>query len=102
MAAHIISPRTQVGVLFALLLLTALTVGISFIELAGSWHLAWGLGIAIVKASLVVLFFMQVLHSAAATRAVIIVAVFWLVAVLLALTITDYATRESLVVVPGH
>src|SRR5947209_7710585 len=85
MSAHVISPRIQLSVLFALLLLTALTVGVSFLELSGRWHMAAGLGIAVTKATLVVLFFMHVIHSSAATRAVIIVAVFWLVVVLLAL-----------------
>jgi len=102
MSAHVISPRVQIGVLLALLMLTALTVGISFLELSGRWHMAGGLGIAIAKASLVVLFFMHVIHSPAATRAVIIVAVFWLVAVLLALTLTDYTTREAILIAPGH
>src|SRR5947209_4111415 len=102
MSAHVISPRIQVGVLFALLVLTALTVGVSFVEISGHWHMAVGLCIAIAKASLVVLFFMHALYSPAATRAVIVVAVFWLVGVLLALTLTDYTTRESILVVPGH
>ena len=102
MSAHVISPRIQLSVLFALLLLTALTVGVSFLELSGRWHMAAGLGIAVTKATLVVLFFMHVIHSSAATRAVIIVAVFWLVVVLLALTMTDYTTREAILVAPGH
>ncbi len=102
MSAHVISPRVQVSVLFALLGLTALTVGVSFLQLSGGWHMAAGLGIAITKATLVVLFFMHMIHSSAATRAVIVVAVFWLVAVLLALTFTDYTTRDALLVVPGR
>ncbi len=88
--------------LFALLALTALTVGVSFVEFSGRWHMAAGLAIAITKATLVVLFFMHVIHSSAATRAVIVVSIFWLVAVLLALTMTDYTTREAILVVPGH
>ena len=88
--------------MFALLVLTALTVGVSFVEISGHWHMAAGLCIAIAKATLVVLFFMHALYSPAATRAVIVVAVFWLVGVLLALTLTDYTTRESILVVPGH
>jgi cytochrome c oxidase subunit 4 len=96
-----ISAWAYMGVLLVLLLLTALTVGISFIELPGRWHLALGLIIAVCKASLVVLIFMHVLHSQAATRAVIVVTVFWLVGVLLALTLSDYATRGSVSVIPG-
>lgn len=87
--------RGYVGVLVALLLLTALTVGISFIDLPGNWHLALGLMIAVCKASLVLLVFMHVLHSQPATRAVIVVTLFWLVGVMLALTLSDYVTRVS-------
>src|SRR5204863_2452773 len=96
MSAGIISPRTQVTVLIILLLLTGLTTGVSFLDLSGTWHLAAGLVIAAAKASLVVLFFMHVIHSPAATRAVIAVAVFWLVGILVALTMSDYTTRQSL------
>jgi cytochrome c oxidase subunit 4 len=102
MTAHAITPRQQIAVLIALLVLTGLTVGVSFFPLAGQWHLAGGLCIAIAKATLVVLFFMHVLHSPAATRAVVLVSFFWLVGVLIALTMTDYATRETILVVPGH
>jgi len=102
MIAHAITPRQQIGVLIALLLLTGLTVGVSFLPLAGQWHLAGGLCIAIAKGTLVVLFFMHVLHSPAATRAVVLVSFFWLVGVLIALIMTDYVTREAILVVPGH
>jgi cytochrome c oxidase subunit 4 len=99
--ASIVTPRTQIVVLLMLLLLTAGTVGVSFFDIPGRWHLAAGLSIAIAKSSLVVLFFMHVVHSPATTRVVIVVAIFWLVAVLLALTLCDYATR-GIVPIPGH
>lgn len=97
-----ISPRVQIGVLIILLALTAATVGVSLLDLPGSWHLAAGVGIAALKASLVILFFMHVIHSAAATRAVIVVALFWLVGVLMMLTMSDYSTRGSIPLAPGH
>ena len=75
--------------LAALLLLTLLTVGISFLPLAGHWHIAAGLGIAVLKGGLVVLFFMHALHSPKLTWAVILVAAFWLL-ILIALTLCDY------------
>ena len=53
-------------------------------------------------AGLVVLFFMHVIHSSVATRAVIVVTVFWLVGVLLALTFSDYASRDAVPLAPGH
>jgi cytochrome c oxidase subunit 4 len=94
MSVTIIGPRAQVTVLVVLLALTALTVAVSFLNLPGNGHLAAGLSIAVVKAALVVLFFMHVIHSPAATRAIVVVALAWLVLVLIGLTMTDYATRE--------
>jgi cytochrome c oxidase subunit 4 len=102
MSGKEISPRVQVGVLIALVVFTALTVGVSFIDLPGRWHLAGGVGIAVIKAMLVALFFMHLLHSAAAIRVVVVVAIFWFVAVLLGLTMTDYAFREAVALAPGH
>ena len=61
-----------------------------------------GQSIAVVKASLVVLFFMHALRSPAQTRAVIVVTIFWLVVVFLALTFSDYFTRGLLPNLPGH
>jgi len=102
MSASGLSLRSHVLVLVALLVLTAATVGVSFLDIRGRWHLASGLGIAVVKASLVALFFMHVVHSRAATRAVIVVAIFWLAAVLIGLILTDYTTRALVPGAPGH
>jgi cytochrome c oxidase subunit IV len=101
MRAPIVSPTTTVVVLLALLVLTGITVAVSFVHLSPVWHLAIGLLIAVAKAALVVLFFMHVIHSPAATRAVIVVAVFWLLGVLMALTFSDYTTRETVSVPRG-
>ena len=46
MSARVLSVRTYVIVLVLLLALTALTVGVSFVPLAGHWHIAIGLAIA--------------------------------------------------------
>ena len=66
---HIVSPKTYIVILFALLVGTAATVTASYFDL-GEWHIAPGLtlfwnpvvalGIASTKAILVVLFFMHV------------------------------------------
>jgi cytochrome c oxidase subunit IV len=101
MSASVVAPRTQVIVLGLLLVLTVLTVGVSFLNIQSQWHLAAGLTIAGVKAALVVLFFMHAIYSPAATRAVIVVALFWLVGVLLGLTFTDYATRAAELLTPA-
>lgn len=102
MAQRIISVPTYVTVLVVLVLLTVLTVAVSFFHVEGLWHIVIGLSIATVKASLVVLFFMHALHSPQATRAVIAITIFWLVAVFFALTFSDYFTRGLLPYLPGH
>jgi cytochrome c oxidase subunit 4 len=102
MSASVILPRTQIAVLAALLVLTVATVAVSFLNIPGQWHFAVGLAIAVLKATLVILFFMHVIHSPVATRAVILVSVFWLVVVLIGLTMTDYLTRGSVEFAPGH
>jgi len=97
-----LSPITYIVVDLILVFLTILTVALSFVPETGLEHVAGGLVIGVLKASLVVLFFMHVLRSRAQTRAVIAVVVFWLVAVLLVLTFSDYATRGLIPNLPGH
>jgi cytochrome c oxidase subunit 4 len=84
-----------------LVLLTALTVSVSFLPLEGGWHLAAGLSIGLAKATLVVLFFMHALHSSRMTWVVIAAACFWL-GLLLVLTLADYVSRKQIPFAPGH
>jgi cytochrome c oxidase subunit IV len=102
MSERLLTPVVYVIVLVVLMLLTVLTVGLSFVPSSGLARIVAGQVIAVVKASLVVLFFMHALRSAAQTRAVIAVTVFWFVVVLLALTFSDYLTRGMLPNLPGH
>lgn len=97
----VLSVRTYSTVLVALLLLTVLTVGVSFIPLEAAWHETIGLLIAVVKASLVVLFFMHVIHSPKLTWLIVAVSIAWLV-ILISLTFTDYLTRNQIPFMPGH
>jgi cytochrome c oxidase subunit 4 len=99
-AQSIISPRTYTIVCIVLVLLTILTVSVSFVPLEGGWHLAAGLTIGLCKASLVVLYFMHALISNRLTWAVIAVACFWL-GILLVLTLADYSSRELIPFIPG-
>jgi cytochrome c oxidase subunit IV len=93
--------RTYIFVLVALVLMTFLTVGVSFISLSPSWHMAIGLSIGTVKAALVLLFFMHVIHSPKLVWVVIAVALLWLL-ILVSLTYTDYLTRGLIPGMPGH
>src|SRR5437899_11869161 len=93
MTTRVIPPPTYYTVFAALIGLTLLTVGISFVDL-GAWHTVLGLTIGVVKGLLVVLFFMHLLYSEKANWLAIGAGLFWL-AILLALTLADYYTRRE-------
>jgi cytochrome c oxidase subunit IV len=101
MSERTLSPVTYLVILAVLLLLTALTVGVSFMPLSGQWHITIGLLIAICKASLVVLFFMHALFSPRVTWLVIAVSVTWLI-ILFSLTLSDSLSRGQVPFTPGH
>jgi cytochrome c oxidase subunit 4 len=73
------------------MVLTAITVGVAFIHL-GTLNFPVALGIAIFKATLVILFFMHVKYSSRLTKMIVGIAFFFL-AILLLLTLTDYGSR---------
>jgi cytochrome c oxidase subunit 4 len=102
MSERSLSPINYVAIDLILVILTILTVALSFVPETGLGHLVGGLVIAIIKAALVVLFFMHALRSRAQTRAVIVVTIFWLAIVMLVLTFSDYATRGLIPNLPGH
>jgi cytochrome c oxidase subunit 4 len=86
--------RTYYGVFAALIALTLVTVGASFLEL-GAWHTTVGVLIGAVKATLVGLFFMHLLHASKASWLAVLAGLFWL-AILMTLTLSDYLTRHVL------
>jgi cytochrome c oxidase subunit 4 len=88
---HIVPPKVYVGIFLSLMVLTAATVGAAYVNL-GPFNIVIALAIATLKATLVVLFFMHARYSPGRTHMVIIAAVFWL-AIMLALTLSDYVTR---------
>jgi cytochrome c oxidase subunit 4 len=91
MSEHIVPKRTYYLIFLALMICTGITVAVAFIDL-GSFNSVVALTIAVVKATLVVLFFMHVKYSTRLTWAVVVGSVFWL-GILLALTFSDYLTR---------
>ncbi len=101
MPTKITPANTYIAVLVALLVLTVLTVCVSFIPLPPIGHVVAGLSIAALKATLVVLFFMHALHSPRITWCVIVASIGW-VLILFSLTYADYLTRGSLPQMPGH
>ena len=92
MSTHIVPPRIYYTVFAILMLGTALTVAVSFVDL-GAFNAVAALAIAVFKATLVVLFFMHVKYSTRLTWVVVTGSVFWL-AILLSLTFSDYLTRS--------
>ena len=92
MSEHIVSPKVYAGIFLSLMVLTAATVAAAYVNL-GPFNIVIALAIASVKATLVVLYFMHARYSPKRTHLVIIAAVFWL-AVMLALTLSDYVTRD--------
>jgi cytochrome c oxidase subunit 4 len=91
-SGHIVSVRSYVLVFLALLCLTALTVGVAFIDL-GSLNTVIALVIAATKMFLVMYIFMHVKNSSRLTKLAILAAFFWL-ALLLTFTMSDYFTRH--------
>ncbi len=94
MAERIIPVRTYVFVCIALLALTVLTYAVAQINL-GPWNTVVALAIALVKASLVILFFMHVRYSNHLTVVFLLAGVLWL-GILLAGTLNDFVTRSWL------
>lgn len=91
MSEPVTSVKTFLGVFVALLVLTGITVAVSYVNL-GPLSPVVALSIATVKALLVILFFMEVRYVPKMTMVVIISGVFWL-GILLALAMTDYISR---------
>ncbi|HEY7327218.1 MAG TPA: cytochrome C oxidase subunit IV family protein [Gemmataceae bacterium] len=94
MSGPITPTRTYYCVFAALIALTLATVFVSFLEL-GPWHTTVGVLIGVVKASLVGLFFMHLLHSSKASWLAVLAGLFWF-GILMALTLSDYLTRHVL------
>lgn len=88
---HIVKPGTYLVIITALLFLTGLTVTAAYINL-GKFNIVAALGIATLKATLVVLFFMHAKYSPKRTQLVIMAGIFWLI-ILLFMTLSDYASR---------
>jgi cytochrome c oxidase subunit 4 len=91
MSDHIVSIRIYIAIFLALMVLTAITVAVAFVDL-GMMNNVVALTIAVVKATLVVLFFMHVRYSTPLTWVVVLSGFFWLV-VMIGLTTSDYVSR---------
>jgi cytochrome c oxidase subunit 4 len=88
---HITSPVVYVAVFLTLLVFTGLTVGASYIEM-GVWNPVIALAIGVIKATLVVLFFMGVKYSTKLTQLTVAAGLFTFIA-LISMTLADYISR---------
>lgn len=86
--------KVYILIFLALMVGTALTVTAAFMDL-GVFNDVVALTIAVIKATLVVLFFMHVRHSARMTKLSIVAGFLWL-AILIGLTLSDYFSRGFL------
>ena len=91
MSEHIVSPKIYIFIFASLMLGTGITVWAAFQNFR-QYNIVIALAIATIKATLVVLYFMHARYSPKRTQLVIVCSVFWL-AIMLALTLSDYNTR---------
>jgi cytochrome c oxidase subunit 4 len=95
---HIASPKIYITIFAVLMLCTFLTVEAAKADLNSHFpglNVVVALTIAVLKASLVVLFFMHARYSPKRTQLVIVASVFWL-AIMLFMTMSDYISRSWL------
>jgi cytochrome c oxidase subunit IV len=88
---HIVSPKIYLAILLALLVFTATTVGVSYIDM-GIFNPVVALAIACIKMMLVVLFFMHVKYSPKLTKLTVISGIFIFLG-LISMTLADYISR---------
>jgi cytochrome c oxidase subunit IV len=91
MPERIVPIKVYANVLVALLVLTATTCGVSYIDM-GKMNAVVAVLIAFAKASLVALIFMHLRYSRHLIALVVAAGLFWL-GILIALTMGDYLTR---------
>ena len=93
MSEHIVSPKIYAVIFGSLMLGTYITYKAAYVDL-GKFNIVIALAIATIKATLVVLYFMHARYSPKRTHIVIVCSIFWL-AIMLALTLSDYDTRYN-------
>ena len=94
MSEHIVPIRVYAGVFLALMAGTSLTVFAAFHDFPWQFNTVIALTIAVIKATLVVLYFMHVRYSSRLIWVIVAAALFWL-AILFVYTISDYMTRPN-------
>ena len=91
---HVVPLRVYLTIFFALMFLTGVTVWVSGIDL-GALNTVVALTVAVIKATLVVLFFMHVKYVSKLTQVFAIAGFLWLL-ILFAFTLQDFISRPWL------
>ena len=91
MAEHIVTKK-QYSYVFGILLVLTLVTTYAGMKDLGPLNVVVALVIAVIKASLMVLFFMHIYWSTKLNKIVVVSGIAWL-GLLLWLTVTDFATR---------
>ncbi len=93
MSGHVTPLKVYIGIFLTLMVMTGITVAVAYVNL-GELNKLVALGIASFKATLVVLYFMHVRYSTRLTWVIVIAGFFWL-GILFALTMADYMSRPE-------
>lgn len=93
MSEHIVPVRVYVTIFLVLLAGTTLTVLAAFQDFPWYFNTIVAMTIAVTKATFVVLYFMHVRYSTRLIWVIMASALFWM-AILFALTFSDYNTRD--------
>ena len=96
MGEHMVSRKIYFAIFAALVVLTVVTWSVAKIDL-GRMNAVVALTIAVIKGTLVVLYFMHVRYSSRLTWVFVGAGFFWL-AIMVALTLGDYMTRGWLTI----
>jgi cytochrome c oxidase subunit 4 len=88
---HVVPLKIYYAVFATLMALTAVTVGIAYLDL-GALNTVAAVVIACFKATIVVLYFMHVKYSTRLIKLTVVAGLYWMV-ILLGLTLGDYLTR---------
>jgi cytochrome c oxidase subunit IV len=79
-------------ILITLMVLTCATWAIAFVNL-GIFNPVVALTIAVIKATLVILFFMHIWYSSKLTKITVVAGFFWLL-IMITLSLSDYISRD--------
>jgi cytochrome c oxidase subunit 4 len=94
-AHHVVSPKNLLGVYVLLLIFTVITVGVSRIDL-GNYNIMVALAVAVVKGSLVLLYFMH-LRWDSPFNALAIIAALLFVCLFIGLALLDTNAYQSII-----